>query len=120
MRITLPLTGTLLAYKPVVAGDDSDPIRLVDINLGNVSWELVALDLDNDQAVIEVTPADGYDEPTGQVDPEGNPICWRVPTTPEMKAAALTWVRAISLEYTQDQLYQMSGNARLRKPLGGK
>jgi len=63
MRIRVPITGTVKDFNPDefardgigVYGDDGDPIR-VDVDLGHVSWRLVSIDLENDEAEIEVAP----------------------------------------------------------------
>jgi hypothetical protein len=65
MRLNVPLKGKVLSYDPAAAqldglgivGDPNDPIR-VDIDLGNVSWRLISIDLENDTAEIEVSPAE--------------------------------------------------------------
>lgn len=61
MRIKVPIVGTVTEYNPRfaeldgigISGDPDDPVR-VDINLGEVSWSLVSVDLENDVAEIEV------------------------------------------------------------------
>lgn len=120
MRITIPLTGTLLAYEPIPVGDDSDPVRPIPLDLGNVSWQLIYLDLENDEAVIEVAPAEMYDEPTGEFDSDGNPVCLRKQVTNEMKEAALKKVKDLLLDHGKDELYRITNSRPLRKPQRGK
>lgn len=40
IRIKLPLTGTLISLKPLL-GDDNDPVRVINLDLGDVSWQAV-------------------------------------------------------------------------------
>jgi hypothetical protein len=39
-----------------VSGDPDDPIRMVPINLGRVSWRAIEIDLANERMLIEITP----------------------------------------------------------------
>jgi len=76
MRIKVPLSGKATNFNPELAdidkigvsGDNNDPIR-VDIDLGNVSWRLISIDLEAKEAEIEVTPANSIDE----LKPGGDP-----------------------------------------------
>ena len=82
MKMIVPITGTVLEFSPELAklddvgisGDPNDPVRIINLNLGNVSWKLISIDLENDEAEIEVTPSEMISEDTGQVDDEGEPI----------------------------------------------
>ena len=56
MRLTLPLTGTLIDEVNLI-GDDNDPVRPVAIDLGNVTWTMVNIDLENEVMIVEVSPA---------------------------------------------------------------
>jgi hypothetical protein len=63
MRLTIPIIGTVLVEGDLsgtggLEGDPNDPIRPVDIDLGNVSWRTISLDLDARTMDIEVTPDD--------------------------------------------------------------
>ena len=69
MQLIVPMTGKVIDFDPTraeldgsgVSGDPNDPVR-VDIDLGNVSWKLVSIDLEAKEAEIEITPADNLDE----------------------------------------------------------
>lgn len=104
MKISIPLTGTLISYNPEI-GDTSDPVRIINLNLGNVSWQLISLDLVNDLALIEVTPAD-----------EGDFSGVRRPLTAVEKQKLLDDVKSLLLNNSVARLYQISGSARLVKP----
>jgi hypothetical protein len=93
MKLSIPLTGTLVSYNPI-EGDPDDPVRPIPLKLGNVSMQLVALDLPHDLALIEVTPAPS--EPNPQ--------------------ALLDRAKALLLDNTQDELYKKTNTKRLRKP----
>ncbi len=77
MRMKVPLTGKAIDFDPELAsldkigvsGDENDPIR-VDVNLGNVSWKLISIDLEAQEAEIEVTPANIIEELKPGGDPE--------------------------------------------------
>ena len=119
MRILVPITGTVINDNPVV-GDPDDPIRLINVNLGNVSWKLVRLDLGNDMAEIEVTPGAAVSEETGELDAESKPVYRVRPTTKAEKDQALAKVRDLINRNTAAELYAMSKSARLKKPFKGE
>lgn len=119
MKVSIPLTGTVLVEGDLV-GDDDDPIRPVDLDLGNVSWTMVDVDLDNEVMVIEVTPADQVDEDTGEEDPEGNPIWRRREATDQEKLGFLQHTQDLVMNRSKEELYQMSGCGRLKRPFKGK
>lgn len=118
MRVTIPLTGTVLAYDPIT-GDPDDPIRPIGLRLGNVSWELVELNLDDDTMVIEVTPSPEVSEPTGQVDADGRPVYRRRPTTEKERQAYLGNIQELIHGHTREELYSLSKSKRLSKPFSG-
>lgn len=129
MRILVPITGTALTLDPI-SGDPDDPIRLIDIDLGNVSWKLIRLDLDNDMAEIEITPGDKVSFPTGEFgmfgtsekDAKGKPIYEELEiyetrqATEAEKQSLLDYARNLVEGHTKDELYQMSGCSRLKRP----
>ena len=115
MRLTIPLTGTVLVEDPLT-GDDKDPVRPVDIDLGNVSWRIVSIDLKNEVMEIEVEPAEEVSENTGQVDREGYPIYERRKTTEQEKMALLQHAQDLVINHTKDELYRISKCARLKRP----
>lgn len=125
MRLTIPLTGTVLVEGSVwgegkLSGDPNDPIRPIDLNLGNVSWTMVDVDLENNEMVIEVSPAEEIDEDTGQKDTEGNPIYVRRRATEQEKAGFLQYAKDLIEGHTKDELYTMSRCSRLKRPFKGK
>lgn len=115
--LEVPITGTVKQVEPCILGDDDDPIRLIDVKLGNVSWRLIELDLDNEIMKIEVisSPTTGYD--TGQKDKEDKPIWTDRPTTPEERAELIENARNHSLERMSKQaLYALSKSPKLKNP----
>ncbi len=99
MRLTIPLTGKVLVEGSVwgegkLSGDPTDPIRPLDIDLGNVSWVMIAVDLDNEEMEIEVTPG-------GVVGEE--------------KTKSLQYAQQLIEGHTKEELYQMSGCPRLKR-----
>jgi hypothetical protein len=114
MRLTIPLTGTVLDGS--LTGDPNDPIRPIDIDLGNVSWQMVDVDLENEVMVIEVTPAEEFSEDTGEKDGEGNPIYRTREATEGEKIGFLQNAYRLIMEHSKDELYTMSGNHRLKRP----
>ena len=121
MRLTIPLTGTVLVEGSVwgdglLQGADNDPLRPVPIGLGNVSWTMVDVDLDNEVMIIEVSPAEESKEDTGQVDDEGEPIYTRRQATPQEKEGFLQHARDLVDGHTKDELYAVSGSPRLKRP----
>ena len=125
MRLTIPLTGTVLVEGSVygdgsLVGEDKDPIRPVDIDLGNVSWTMVDVDLKNEVMVIEVQPADVISEDTGEKDAENKPIYRSRPATKKEKNGFLQHAQTLIRGHTKDELYQMSKCPRLKRPFKEK
>ena len=118
MRIKVPITGTVINIDSA-SGDPNDPIRLINIDLGNVSWELIELDLVNDLADIEVTPGEATDEATDSFDAEGKPIYRTRPTTQAERLQYLNDLKKVIDQHTKEELYEMSKSARLKKPFKG-
>jgi len=72
MRMKVPITGTVVKITDgIVSGDNVDFIRPVNLNLGNVSWTLIHLDIENEEMEIEVTPNLTTDYDTGEIDGHG-------------------------------------------------
>lgn len=126
MRLKIPLTGTVLEYDPVAAqldgigvvGDPKDPVRPVNLNLGGVSWRLIAIDLVNDLAEIEVSSPKFKDVLKDGGNPD-NPDDWsRRQTTDTEKQIALNYARNLIETHTIDELYSLSKSKRLVKPAG--
>lgn len=131
MRLSIPITGTVLVEGSIwgdgkLTGDDKDPIRPVSIDLGNVSWRMVDIDLKNEVMEIEVTPCDTVSEPEldaegkQKFDAESNPISIVRPTTEEERAGFLQYAQKLIKTHTKDELYQMSSCSRLKRPFKGK
>ena len=121
MILTIPLTGTVLVEGSVLRdgllkGSPDDPIRLIDINLGNVSWTMVDIDMGEEVMIIEVNPAEDLDEDTGQVDGEGKPIYLRRPTTEQEKEDFLQHARQLVEGKTKDELYVISKSSKIKRP----
>lgn len=111
----MPITGTAISYADGGYGDLNDPIRLINIDLGNVSWKLIKLDLENDVAEIEVTPGSIFTD-TGQKNEYGVPIYTERPATPGEQQAILAHTRSLVEGHTKEELYQTSGSPKLKKP----
>ncbi len=107
MRMKIPITGTVASVEPNISGEDIDPIRMVRINLGNISWKAISLDLENEEMEIEVTPAEHFRDETGV----------RRKTTASEKQALIEHARNHSLErMSKAALYAMSNSPRLKNP----
>jgi len=134
MRLTIPLTGTILEYHPEllqyggssgISGDPNDPVRPVTIDLGNVSWKLVSIDLETETMEIEVTPSDNVSEldldteGKQKVDTEGKPLYKTRPATGVEKLGFLDNAKNLIEGHTKDELYQISKCPKLKKPLKG-
>ena len=125
MRIKTPITGTVKQVEPCIIGDDNDPIRLIEINLGNVSWRLIHLDLEAEEMEIEVTPSENMDYDTGEtcINEEGEtiPVFKSRKTTTQEKTQLLEHARTHSLErMSKEALYALSGSPRLKNPFKAK
>lgn len=126
MRLKIPLTGTVLVEGSVhgagdLIGDNIDHIRPVDIDLGNVSWTMVDIDMENEVMIIDVEPDDEIDELTGEVNEEGEPVYKRRKTTAKEKAQFLRHAENHSLKRkSKDELYETSGSPRLKRPFKPK
>lgn len=113
----IPVTGTVKGIRPFTKGDPDDPIRLIDIDLGNVSWKLISLDLENEEMEIEITPNPETEYDTGGIDGEGNPIFAQRPATQEEKDARIENARNFSLErVSKEDLYTLSKSPKLINP----
>lgn len=120
MRLKIPITGTVLDYDQVagqidgigVVGDPNDPVKPVDINLGNVSWRLVTIDLENDLAEIEVSSGEKISILKDGGNPD-NPDDWiSRPATQAEKQGFLNDARKLVQDHTKDELYAMSKSKR--------
>jgi hypothetical protein len=120
VRLRIPITGRVTDFDSGLAeldgigvsGDPADPVRPIAVDLGDVSWQLVSLDLENEEAEIEVTPA----EETIELRPGGNPnnpadYISRKRTDIE-KQAVLDQARAKVEGKTHRQLRALTGDKR--------
>lgn len=123
MRLKVPITGTVLDYDPKagqidgigVVGDNNDPVKPININLGNVSWRLVTIDLENDLAEIEVSPGENISILKDGGNPD-NPEDWTSrPATAQEKQGFLNYARDVIEGHTKEELYAISGSRRLIK-----
>lgn len=105
MKLTIPITGTVTDFDPGLAkldgigvsGDPADPIRAF-VDLGNVGWHLISINLEAETADIEVEApaksADGTD------------------LTPAQKTALLLAALNVISAKTMDQHYISAGVAK--------
>lgn len=113
MRIKIPLTGTLVTEDPDT-GDPEDPVRVINLDLGDVAWQAVAFDWDAGlvEVELEVPRHTGRHDPdTGKAFPDEPPAKHAT-----RRAAALSRVKSLLLDHTVDELYGMAGDPRLRRP----
>ena len=109
MRLAIPLTGTVLVDGSVhgagdLTGDPNDIIRPIDIDLGNVSWTMVDIDLGAEVMIIEVKPGETVED-AGETRS----------ATPKEKTGFLQHAQGV-MNHTRDELYALTGNARLKRP----
>lgn len=72
MNLTIPFIGTVLSSTPIcVTGDPQDPIRPA-IDLGNVSWHRISINVEMRTMTLEVKAGRYANYPA--VDTGGNPI----------------------------------------------
>jgi hypothetical protein len=105
VRLEIPLTGTIINEQPL-QGDPTDPIRPVDLDLGNVSWRLLDVDVERGVAIIEVEPAKNVVESTTA---DGKPITR--PATEQEQNALLAYAASVVAGYK-------GGNKLRRKRIG--
>ena len=122
MRLAVPLTGTVIREGSVfgnglLKGSPDDPIRLIDINLGHVSWTMVDVDTENEVMVIEVSPEETVSEDTGEVDHNGDNIFSIRQATKEEKEGFLLYARQLVEGKTKTELYEISKSPKLKRPL---
>ena len=117
MRMKIPITGTVAEAHPYVSGDDKDPIRLIRLPFGNVSFKVISLDIEREEMEIEVTPSPTVQYETGEVYDNGKPVLAQRNTTSEERDAMIENARKFSLERkSKDELYALSGSPRLVNP----
>lgn len=130
MRLKIPMTGTVVDYDPALAaldgigvlGDPANPVRVVNLNLGGVSWRLVGIDLANDLMEVEVEApetieVDAFDAQGNAIlDVQGKPQKVSRPATPAEKEAILSNAVHLIESKTIDEIYALAGDKRLVKP----
>lgn len=119
IRLEIPLTGTVLAEEPL-SGDPNDPVRPVNIDLGNVSWTKIGIDLKKEIMIIEVKPGEIISFPTGELNDEGDPKCISRLATEAEKSGFLQHAKELIEGYSKDELYQISGCPKLKRPFKEK
>jgi len=123
MILKVPVTGTVIELNPDlyridkigISGDPNDPVRLINVDLGDVSWRLVSIDLENDLAEIEVQPAEKKSVLKPGGDPGKDEDYIEVPTTAQDKQQLLDNARQSVEGKTPDELYSLTKSARLIK-----
>lgn len=124
MKLSIPLTGTIIVENPLT-GSKQDPVRPIDIDLGNVSWVMESIDLQNEVMVIEVKPGEVISEPElddngkPRVNAQGNLIYRTRPVTESERLKFLEYAQELMMNHTKDELYQMSRCHRLMRPFRG-
>ncbi|GAF68053.1 unnamed protein product [marine sediment metagenome] len=112
MELRIPLTGTIEvegAYKEgKLVGKADDPIRIIPIDLGNVSWTLKDIDLVDEVAIIEVVPSPVITKVVGDV-----PVTR--PATKAEKTASLNHAKGRLAGKTKDDLYLETKSAKLKR-----
>lgn len=129
MRLKIPMTGTVTDFDPEcykldgigIGGDDKDPVRPVNLNLGGIAWRLVSIDLENDLMEVEAEAPEQISEP--MLDAEGNPVLEdgkpkfsSRPTTLAEKQQILANAQSILGSKTIDEVYSLTKDKRLVKP----
>lgn len=130
MRLKIPMTGTVTDFDPEcykldgigVSGDNNDPVRVVNLNLGDIAWHLVGIDLENNLMEVEAEAAEQISDPV--LDAEGKPVLntdgspkfSSRPTTPKEKQQLLDNAKHILESKTTDEIYSLTGDKRLVKP----
>ena len=124
MIVKVPITGRVIGFDPEsmgIVGDPNDPVRVIPLNLGNVSWRLISIDLENDLMEIEVTPADSIFIPELDanknfvLDQNGLQKGVMHKTTEAEKQRFLNEVKALVEGKTREELYSLAGAKPLVK-----
>lgn len=129
MRLKIPLTGTVTGFDPEcfkldsigISGDDNDRVRPVNLSLG-IDWRLVSIDLDTDLMEVEAEAPETISVPVldAQSKPvleDGKPKFLNRPATPAEKSQILLNAQHILENKTTDEMYVMTGDKRLVKPV---
>ncbi|MBA7583585.1 hypothetical protein ES708_25531 [subsurface metagenome] len=105
MRLLIPLTGRVVAFSPL-SGDPDDPIKVINVDLGDISWQAVSFDLENGVVEVEADVPRHLDEDDASYLPR--------------KARVLENARSILKGHTRDELYAMGKSSRLKRPFKEK
>jgi len=107
MIIEIPITGTVLVEGTMedgwLTGDPNDPLRPVDLNLGNINKRIISYDLGREIAVVVLEPVEEVYEKTGELDKFGEPIYEPRLTTQEEKTSFLQYAQGIIMNHTRDE-----------------
>lgn len=126
MRLTIPLTGTVIREGSVhgdglLVGAENDPIKPINIPLGNhISWTMVDVDLDNEVMIIDIQPEETVEEPTGETTSEGDPVFSTRKATKQEKQGWLQQAKYAVESHTKEELYAISGHSKLKRPFKKK
>jgi len=121
--IRVPLTGEVKDYNIDaavldgigVSGNPDNPVRPVRVPAGiNIAWKLITIDLDNDEAVIEINPPlrRAILKPGG--DPEKAEDYTKRDTTAQEKQAEINKAKS-HFEKPNAQIYAEAGESELIK-----
>lgn len=121
-KLKVPITGTITdfdanLYKSDnigIKGDPNDPVRLIDIDLGNVSWRLVSIDLVNEEAEIEITPSEIVSELKNGGNPDNEDDWITRATTTQEKLNTITAAEDKVKNKTKGELLALTGNMALK------
>jgi hypothetical protein len=122
MRLKIPLTGTVVKDADGTwGGDPNDPVRIIELDLGNVAWKAVNFDLDKALVEIEVMPGNFVSEldldvrGKPKIDVEGKRLHKTRMATEQEKASFLQYAKAMLEGHTPEELYQISNCPRLKQ-----
>ncbi len=100
MRLVIPLTGTLRADG---SGDPDDPVRIIPVSLGDLAWRAVSFDFEAGTVEVEAeVPQHNGEERLAY----------------EARSASVLSDAQAALEHTADELYALTGAARLKRKDG--
>ncbi len=101
MRLLIPLTGKVVTLNPL-SGDLADPIRVIDVDMGDISWEAVSYDLENGVVEVEADVPRHPNEDNAHYETR--------------RVAVLENARSILHSHIRDELYTMSKCSRIKRP----
>lgn len=124
------MTGTVTDFNPDackidgigVSGHLDDPVRPVPLDLGNVAWRLVGINLEDDLMEVEIEAPENISVPSFDskgkpiLDGKGKQLMVRRPATNEEKQALLNNAQHLIESSSADELYAQTKAPRLSKP----